>query len=505
MKNQKRNGALISYLNIMLGLVSNLLLVPLMIGALSDDEYSIYRVMQSFAGPLMMLNLGISTIAARVVAQYRVDSDQNKETKENTLALALLIACAMAVLALLVSTIMSLFLPAIYGQTYSPELLKKAKQIFFILSVTTAIRVINDTFKGCIQGNEHFLCYYGENTVQYIFRFAAIYMLLKRGSDAVAVSIVDMVLSLLLLVFNFIYTTVWLKERFHLSSVNRAELKTIASFSIAILIQTIINQINSNMDIIILGAVVVHKEIITMYSSALSIYTTYNSMMSVLVNLFFPKAAQLVIQECSGEALTEFVIKPGRIQAIMAVGVLTAFALFGKNFIYIWIGARYEYAYYVALMLMIPVTIPLVENVCLAILDAKLKRMFRSVTLLVMSLINVVVSIILVRHIGFWGATLGTVLSLLIGHGLLMNLYYKNVIGLNIRRMFREIFRGILVSGILSGIVCLPLACLLGNSIGLFVIKCAIFVLAYAVGLWLIGLNHEEKTMIINTIKRKKA
>ena len=67
------------------------------------------------------------------------------------------------------------------------------------------------------------------------------------------------------------------------------------------------------------------------------------------------------------------------------------------------------------MMLMGPVTIPLVQNVCLSILDAKLKRLFRSATLVIMAVINVILSIILVRFMGFWGAALGTVISLLVG------------------------------------------------------------------------------------------
>ena len=148
----------------------------------------------------------------------------------------------------------------------------------------------------------------------------------------------------------------------------------IASFSAAILLQAIVNQVNNNMDVVILGAIVIDKEIITMYSSALSIFTIYNSVMSVFVNIYFPKAERMVIQGRSGEELTDFVIGPGRIQAVIAVGILAAFGLFGKNFISVWIGDKYLDAYYVAIILMIPVTIPLVQNVCLSILDAKVKR-----------------------------------------------------------------------------------------------------------------------------------
>ena len=55
----------------------------------------------------------------------------------------------------------------------------------------------------------------------------------------------------------------------------------ITSFSLAILLQAVVNQVNDNMDTVILGAMVAEKQVITMYSSALSIYTIYNSLISV--------------------------------------------------------------------------------------------------------------------------------------------------------------------------------------------------------------------------------
>lgn len=503
MKDQKKTGAVLSYFNILLSTVSNFVLIPLMIAALSDDEYSIYKVMQSFSGPLIMLNLGISTITARSIAKYRAVMDGDKKEKENTLALALLIAGVMAVLIMLISAGMCRLLPVLYGETYSPEMLEKAKQIFVIFAVTTAVRILNDTFKGCILGNERFICFYGETTFQYIARFGTLFVLLHRGTDAVAVAMVDLVICVALLVFDFLYVRLHLGERFRLYSVDKRELKSIASFSAAILLQAVVNQVNNNMDVVLLGTVVVNKEIITMYSSALSIYAIYNSVISVFVNIYLPKATRLVMQDRTGEELTDFVIGPGRVQAVIAVGILTGFGLFGKNFISIWIGDRYQDAYSVAMMLMGPVTIPLVQNVCLSILDAKLKRLFRSATLVIMAVINVILSIILVRFMGFWGAALGTVISLLVGHGLLMNLYYHKIIGLNVPRMFREIFAGILPAGLLSGLCCVPLVLLMDNSFGAFVIKCAIFVILYVAALWLIGLNRTEKKMVTKMINRK--
>ena len=122
------------------------------------------------------------------------------------------------------------------------------------------------------------------------------------------------------------------------------------------------------------------------------------------------------------------------------VSIIGAIGLFAILFWTAFAISAYRNAYYVVLMLIIPVTIPLVENAAICILDASMKRIYRSAVLVGMAAINVAISIILIRKIGFWGAALGTVISLVIGHGLLMNMYYQRVFRMEIGRMFKEIF-----------------------------------------------------------------
>jgi len=114
----------------------------------------------------------------------------------------------------------------------------------------------------------------------------------------------------------------------------------------------------------------------------------------------------------------------------------------------------------------------------------------------------VVLSIVLIRWIGFWGAALGTVISLLVGHGFMMNWYYSRSFQMNIPRMFKEIFRGILPSGLIAGVLCVPAVFFLPCGFLFFGIKCLIFVVLYVAILWRMGWNREEKELV-NTVLRK--
>ena len=501
--NQKRAGILISFLNLIMGMVVNIFLTPFLIAALGDVDYSLYKVMQSFAGPLSMFHLGISTIVARSVVRFENNESYTKKEKQNTMALSLLASGIMATLVAAVGFAMYASIPGIYGENYSSESIALGQKIFLLLMLSTVIHMLTDAFSGCMVGHEKFITTSLIQLSRTVLKVVLWVVLLSLGLGALEITYVDLAISIATFLFSVGYATFALKEKPRLYYFDRKKLIEIVSFGVAILLQAVVNQVNNNVDTMILGAFVINKAAITMYSSALAIYAVYNSLISVVSNFFLPQATRLIENKASGEEITNFVIKPGRFQAILAVACILGFALFGRNFITVWIGEKYMDAYWVTLMLLIPVTVPLVENTMLSVLDASLKRIYRSVTLVIMAAANVVVSILLVFVLGFWGVAVGTVLSLIIGHGFMMNIYYAKEFGLQIGRMFFSVFKGILPAGLLAALVCLPLALLLSNSLLFFILKCVCFMLFYGIFLLLFGLNAEEKKTVFKMLHIK--
>ena len=497
----KRNGILISYLNLGLGMIVNIFLTPMLIASLGDVDYSLYKVMQSFAGPLSMFNLGISTIVTRSIVQFGTREDYTEQDKKNTMAHALLASGVMALVVCAAGLIMCRAIPGIYGGSYSAANIALGQKIFLVFLLSTILHMLTDAFSGCLVGHEKFTV---NALVQFcgtLLKILLLVTLVLLGTNALWVACVDLMVSLVRFLFSAVYATFVLHELPRLYYFDRKKLSEIVLFGSAILLQAIVNQVNNNVDTMILGAYVSDKAIITMYTSALTIYAIYNSLISVIASFFLPKATRLVTQNASGRELTDFVIGPGRFQAVLATACIFGFALCGRNFIAIWIGDKYGDAYWVTLMLMIPVTIPLVENVMISVLDAALKRMYRSVTLVIMAVLNVAVSIVLVRYLGFWGAAIGTVLSLLVGHGFLMNAYYAKTFQLQVFRMFYSIFKGILPAGLAAALLCLPVALLLENTLVFFLVKGIVFMAFYGLFLFWFGFNASEKKAVRSWLK----
>lgn len=501
--NQKQIGIVISYLNLAMGMVVNIFLTPLMISSLGDINYSLYKVMQSFAGPLSIFHLGISTVVTRCIVKYNSQDALAKQQKQNTFALAIISSVFMAILVSLIGVLLCLSIPNVYGDSYSNDNIIIGQRIFIIFMLSTVFHMLTDAFGGCLIGHERYAVSSLIQLSKTVLKAVCWIVLLELNIGVFGIVCVDLIVSVSVFVFSVVYSVGILHEIPKLYFWDIKQLYDIITFGAAIFLQAIVNQVNNNVDTMLLGVFATDKSVITMYSSALTIYMIYNSLISLISNFFLPKATRLINQKASGAEITDFVIGPGRFQACIAIACIFGFLLFGRNFIAVWIGTKYMEAYWIILMLMIPVTVPLVQNAMIAVLDASMKRIYRSIVLVCMAVFNVVISICLISVLDFWGAAIGTVISLVIGHIICMNIYYRKVFKLEIGRLFRSVFKGVFSAGLAAAICCLPMALFSPNTIIWFLIKCAIFILLYCMFLLKWGLDPSEKKIVKNMFKNK--
>lgn len=195
--------------------------------------------------------------------------------------------------------------------------------------------------------------------------------------------------------------------------------------------------------------------------------------------------------------LTKLFTKVGRIQFIILVLVLTGFVFLGKTFIRLWAGNSYISAYWVTILLIVPVTVPLIQNLGMEIQRAKNMHKARSVVYLFIAIANIFISIPLIKIMGAIGAALGTTISLFAGNIIFMNWYYYKRIGLDIIFFWKQI---------LSLIPAMVIPCIVGsiimnlsNDISMvsLIIYVIIYSIIYFVSMFLIGMNDEEKQLLL--------
>lgn len=499
--NQRKLGVVVQYINIVLDFCVAMVFTPFLIRSLGDAEYGLYRIVQSFAGQLTILSFGIATLVARNIVRY--DTLNKKEEKENFLAMAAVETILISASVLVIGAGLSLGIESLFGTSLSGEEMTLAKKLYWILIINVSVSVFADMGSGILVAHEKFVIKNGLSTLKQLFRILVLVVLLNLNLGAMAIVLTDLVLNVIIMCAQYIYMFCVLQEKIVFHYFDATEFKTSITFSIAILLQAIVNQVNQNMDSIILGAMTT-TEIVTMYSIALNLFTMFNSITMVFGSVFVPKATKMITQGATGDELTSLVVRPGRYAVIVGSLIISGFVIFGKEFIRFWVGEQYISAYSVAIILMIPGMLPLMQNVTNAILDAMMKRLGRSIILLIMAGVNVFISVVLVKKIGYIGAAFGTAFSYVFGYLVLLNIHLKRETTLKLRKMYR----GLLNKNFLAAIICLILGIALNQIVGtapsfaLLLIKMALYTALYSVVMYCVGLNNQERYEINNIGKK---
>lgn len=498
MKKQIGAGAIVAYVNTFLNMFINVFLTPFIISHLGVSEYGVYKTISSFSAQLGIMSFGISTLITRYIVFF--DTKNKKKEKENFLFMAYCITAFLSILIFVVGFGMYLLIDKLYSNSLTVSELFLAKRLFLFLIVNVVLSVVCDSFTGLIRAHEKFVVCNGIATCRLVLRLLCIIALLSIGFKAMGIVISDALISLVVAVASYLYSRVFLQEKAKFHTWDWAMMKSCFMFSLAVFMQAIVNQANQNVDNIILGAMQ-GPTVVTVYSIGLSLYTAFNSFVTIVGGMYAPQATRLVANGANGEQLTDFAIRPARIQGMLACLGVVGFVLVGQDFIQVWMGTGYEDVYKITLILIIPVVLPLVESITNNILDALLKRMARSLILVGMCCVNITVSIILINAIGYTGAAYGTAFSLVVGHGILMNMYLYKKIHINVFRLFKSVFSRTLIVSVITLIVCWYIRAL-PTRLSWLVLKIVVIVAVYGVATFFIGLSKREKTYVVDTAKR---
>ena len=96
--NQRKLGTILSYLNILVTIVSQFAYTPIMLRILGQSEYGVYSLSQSVIGYLSLLNFGFSGSYLRFYSKCVADGDTEGAKKLNALYILVFIRIATSLL-----------------------------------------------------------------------------------------------------------------------------------------------------------------------------------------------------------------------------------------------------------------------------------------------------------------------------------------------------------------------------------------------------------------------
>ena len=494
---QLKIGAVLSYINLVIGNLIALFYTPFMLNCLGQAEYGTYSVVNSIVSYLTIFDLGFSNVIVRYGAQYKAEKNEKKEQELYGGFIVVYVLIGVAVL--LIGIFMSQHLGLFRGK-FQEEQLHTAEVLMIMAVINIAVSFPMGVFRAVLTVNEEFFFLRILDFARTIISPCCIVVLLLMGYKAIALMAVTVALNLIVMIFHMIFCFCTLNLKLRLVWFTKNFFLELFNYSLLVAIGMIIDKIYWSTDQIILAAV--HgPESTAIYSIGVTFPSYFIAFSLAVSNVLLPRVTMIATankdEKDRDKELSDMFLMVGRIQFWILALILTGFALWGKQFIVtLWVGSGYEEAYYIALIIMIPSIISLTQNTGISILQAKKKLKFRTYSYLVIALINIAISIPMAYRWGGIGSALGTTFGTVVGPIVCMNIYYWKKVGIDIPAYWKNIVR-------MSCSLILPVLC------GIYIrsvievtsyidllISAGIYTLLYSACAYFMGMNSYEKGQI---------
>ena len=500
MNKEIKTGVILSYALLLCNTVYGLIITPFILKYVGDSSYGVYKTIASISSSLAVMDLGLGTTMTRYMARYHATGD--KDEANNFAGMIFAQYGLISAIIVLVGLILLSLLESIYSQTFNIDEMHLAKVLLLILVLNLILRLLENLFFGILSGYECFGFSNGIKLFNIICKFSLILVLLPIIRNVVLIVLLETFIVILTIVLFWGYIRRKLSIRPHIRQWDKELFKESFGYTALMFIQTITVQFNGNIDNVLIGAKIGAASV-TVYSMALQIFGMYENLSGSIANIMLPNVTQKVVNNSSGQELQKTVVKAGRFQFVLLAAALGGFIVLGEEFYKLWLGDSFSDCYLLTLILIIPVTFPMVQNVSLSILRAENKMMYRTITLVISCVLNFTVTLIGIHFWGYWGAAIGTASATCLNL-ILMNYYYHKELGFKVLSLFSQIFHRIIVCAVVASIVTFFSKRFLYGSWFSFVLDVLIFMTVYVVLLMRFGLSKSERNIIFGRFARKK-
>lgn len=496
--NQRKIGIILSYIYTATHVVVNLLYVPLLLRTIGQSEYGLYQLVGSLIAYISIMESLLSAGVVRYYCKYK--NENNQEKMENVLAISQRIYSVFSLIVCVCGVALIFAFKSLYASSLSLFEMQESIIMLVLLIANIIINIMNYVYVAVITASERFIFLKVISILSTIVQPALVYLLIKKYPYAIVIVISVVLINLLVAFVRRIYSKKVLNATIHYHGKDSEFVKGLFQLSSTILFALIADQIFWKADQLVIGKVL-NTSAVAVYSVGSQIYMNYTPLGTAISSVFMSRLSKLYDVEKDIQSISELFIKVGRIAFLFLGLVLCGFILFGQDFIMLWAGEGYKEAYYVAVIIMIPLTVDAMQNLGLTILQIMNKYGFRGKVYFAIAIVNIITTVFLVKIVGIVGAAISTAISMAIGNGVIMNFYYSKL-GLNMRKFWKEIIKFLpaVVISLIGGIFLQKIY--FANAAISLVFHIVSFIIIYASSIFIFGLTKKEKALIFKeTIK----
>lgn len=497
--NQLRSGVILSYINLALGTIIPFFYTPIMLGILGQEEYGLYSLSSTTVSYLSLLSFGFGSTIIRYIAKYRAQGEQT--AIQRAFGFFLMLYGVMAVLVMVGGIFISWNIDSLFHQGLTETELIKMRALVQIMTISSALSFPASVFSATIAAYERFFYEKILNIISSIVGPVVNLFALYYGYTSLGMAIAGTILQLVFLLVKAYYCICKLKLMPRFKGLPWAVICEMIGFSFFTFLAAMVDMLFWATDKVILGMLT--------STAAVAVYNiggTFNSMVinlsSSISGILVPRITRMVTVSTPKEEWSALFIRVGRLQFLIIALIISGFSVFGRSFLLLWVGPEYIDAFWVAVLTLFPLCIPLIQNTGVSIVTAQNKHQFRSVVYLIIAVINVISTYLIVPYMGLIGAALCSCVSYLLGQGLIMNIYYYKITGLDIPSFWGNILKMAIVPGVMLVMGMMLNRVIMIDNWFVFFGGVILFTVVYAVLMYCFAMNDYEKDIVRKPMRK---
>ena len=498
---QRKAGIALSYLHTALSAIISVIYIPILLHSIGQSEYGLYQLMGSVIAYFSTAYSSLNSSVMKYYTEYLISGDRKK--MENTLALSQRVFRAISVLLIILSIPVGILYKSAYREALSPAEMKESIVMFIIMIVNILVYLNNSIYSAAIMSHERFIFRRAIDVIAQVLQPIAVVLFIQKYPYAITIVVVQLILNCVIAVSNIIYS----KKRLFIKVVyheNDSKLvRGLLSLSGSVLFVSLADQIFWKTDQLILGQLY-GTEVVAVYSIGAQLCSIYISCGIVMSSVLLPMLTKVINEDVEGKKLSKIFAQLGRYQSFVVMLAMSGIVLFGKEFVVILAGEEYIDGYIVALLLMLPYTVDLIQNSGNTILQAKNQYWFRARILFAAAVINIIMTYFMAGKFGMYGAAMATTVTIIITSWGIMNYIYSEKVKLNVKLFWKEVVP-VWVLGIcpfLFGVMIREIK--VENLFLQFAIHVILYVFVYSAFLWNIIMRPSEKKYLMGGFTNKR-
>lgn len=426
-------GVLVSYAYTACNILVQLIYVPLLLSSIGQEEYGLYQLIGSVVAYIVSINGVLAAGVGRYYCMYKAAND--RLNMENTLAIAKRMYWIMSAVTMLAMVVVIGVFRSVYQVTFTTAQIDECSLMLIVFGINCVVTMNNAINISVLTAHERFVFLKGSQIIALIAQPIIVLILTRVWPSALVVTCVVLAMNFLCACAQRLYVTNVLNEHYSYHGWDWSLAKGLVTFSGVIILVALADQIFWKTDQLIIGYFFGAASV-AVYAVGSQIYAAYMSVGATISSVFLARVSELYHHDHDMQAISALFIRVGRLSLMVCLAVLGGFVIFGIDFVSLWAGDGFKEAYYVALIIMTPFTIDLIQNLGITVMQVMDKYHFRGYVYVFCAVLNIPLTVSLLLRFGLIGAAASTAIASFIGNGLIMNWYYKSKIGLNIKEFW---------------------------------------------------------------------